>query len=638
MNVYSGVGDPGAGDPGRKVKRPRTRHTWRRRILWTTGGVLLVVLAVGGFSAWWLYSQLNTITNVDKSVKRAQRHLAETNPRLPLADQPATILVIGSDHRYTDGTAPPRSDTLMLVRVDPIHHLISLLSIPRDLYVDIPGVGMDKINAAFSEGANGATLALETVEQVTGVHPNYLAVINFAGFQALVSDIGGVYIPVDQNYQHSNAGLPISETYSAISIDPGYQLLTGSNALAFSRYRHTDSDFYRNARQQLFLHQFEQAAANRLHGISLSDLPTLTSLVHDVSHNLQFTGRHTPNLGTLRAYAALIYSLHGRIVSVRLQHEYSTMAGSASVVEDPASDMTHAVYLFQHPWKIAQPGAQLPKPAKPHTKKFKPAVKPSTVPRVAVLNGTDRQGLAAKVANGLGSWSYRTTDGNAPNTKFKHTWIFYAPGYKVAAHDLAKIIGVGAIFPTPMHFAHKATLTAKLAVVLGSTYTGKLKIKAPKVATPKLPSDMTATQDYLTDFKNAARAAHLPGMYPTALPTGGSFQEFSSTGEPIRFYNIKAVGNGPNSLYAYWQLNGIPGSYFGIEETRFVNAPILQNPSATRTLNGHRFQFYFNGSHIYMAALVDNVHGVVYWVQNTLLNELSNADMIAIARSLAPTR
>jgi LCP family protein required for cell wall assembly len=632
MNVYSG-----AGDPGRKVKRPRTRHKWRRRILWTTGGVLLAVLAVGGFSAWWLYSQVSNITHLDPSVKKAQHLLAQTKKTLPLAKQPATILVIGSDHRYTDGSAPPRSDTLMLVRVDPIHHLISLLSIPRDLYVNIPGVGMDKINAAFSQGKNGASLALQTVENVTGVRPNYLAVIDFGGFQGLVSDIGGVYIPVDQNYQHSNAGQYGDNVYSEISIDPGYQLLDGSNALAFARYRHTDSDFYRNARQQLFLHQFESAAANRLHGLGLGDLPTLIHLVHDVSHNLQFTGRNTPSLSTMRQYGALIYSLHGRIVSTRLQDETSTTIGGASVVEDPPSDMTRAVYLFEHPWKIAQPGAQLPKQAKPHTKKFRPAVKPGSVPRVSVLNGTDRQGLAAKVANGLGSWGYRTSDSNAPNTRFKHTWIFYAPGYKAAAHDLARIIGVGATFPTPTRFAHKAKLTAKVAVVLGSTYSGKLKIKAPKVATPKLPADMTATQDYLTDFRNAARAAHLPAMYPTALPTGGNFQQFSYS-QPVRSYNIKAAGKGPNSLYAYWQLNGVAGSYFGIEETRFVDAPILQNPSASRTINGHRFQFYFNGAHISMVALIDHVHNVVYWVQNTLLNELSNADMIAIARSLEPTR
>ena len=57
-----------------------------------------------------------------------------------------------------------------------------------------------------------------------------------------------------------------------------------------------------------------------------------------------------------------------------------------------------------------------------------------------------------------------------------------------------------------------------------------------------------------------------------------------------------------------------------------------------RNINGRRFQYYFNGSHIQMVAIIDNVHKVVYWVQNTLLNDLSNADMIATARSLAPTR
>jgi LCP family protein required for cell wall assembly len=633
MNLYSGSGDP----PDRPPRKRRTKHVWRRRILWSAGVVVLLLVAAGGFSYWWLTSRLDAITNVDVAVNKARSHLQQIR-NLPLAKQVATILVIGSDHRYTDGTAPPRSDTLMLVRVDPIHHVISLLSIPRDLWVDIPTVGWDKINAAFSQGRNGPTLALETVQQETGVHPNYLAVINFSGFKSLVSDMGGVYIPVDQNYQHSNAGLPTSETYSEIHIDPGYQLLTGPNALAFARYRHTDSDFYRNARQQLFLHQFEQAAANRFHGISVTDLPTIVRLIDDVSKNLEFTGRNKPSLSTMRQYAALIYSLHGHIVTTRLTQETTAVIGGADVVQDPTSDMQHTVYLFKHPWKIAQPGNQLPKQPKAHTKKFKPAVKPGSVPRLAVLNGTDRQGLAAKVANGLGSWGYRTTDGNAPNARFTHTWIFYsAPAYRAAAHDLARILGVGAVAPTPSRFAARAKLTAKIAVVLGTTYSGKLHYKAPKVAAPKLPADMTATQDYLTDFRNAAHAAHLPGMYPTAIPTASSLQDFSYS-QPIRTYNIKAAGSGPNSLYAYWQYNGIAGSYFGIEETRFVDAPILQNPSASRTINGHRFQFYFNGSHIYMVALIDNVHHVVYWVQNTLLNDLSNADMIAIARSLQPTR
>ncbi len=167
--------------------------------------------------------------------------------------------MIGSDHRYTDGSAPARSDTLMLVRIDPRTHLISLLSLPRDLWVDIPGHGQDKINAAYSDG--GPKLALETVKQVTGLHVNYLIGVNFHSFVSLVNDLGGVYVPVDQAYIHTEAennALPVSERWSAIDIQPGYQLLNGSNALAFSRFRHTDSDFYRTARQQAFLHAFEQ--------------------------------------------------------------------------------------------------------------------------------------------------------------------------------------------------------------------------------------------------------------------------------------------------------------------------------------------------------------------------------------------
>jgi LCP family protein required for cell wall assembly len=632
MAVYNGTG----GEP----PKPKKRRRWVRITLWVVG-VLTLVLAAAAFAAYrWIEDQYNAVTNVDKSVSRARHDLAPTVANLPLASQPATILVIGSDHRYTDGTAPPRSDTLMLVHVDPKHKLISLLSIPRDLYVDIPGLGMNKINSAFSQGRNGADLALRTVENVTGVHPQYLAVVNFTGFKKLVNDLGGVYIPVDENYQHSNAGQPPSNIYSEIHIAPGYQELSGPNALAFARYRHTDDDFHRNARQQLFLHQFELAAANRFHGISITDLPTIISVISDVTHNVEFTGRTKPSLGTLKEYTSLLYSMHGRIVSTRLKAVQDvTLSDGAAVVTDSQGDIQKTVYAFLHPWRVGQPGGSIPKQHKPRTKKFKPTQDPHSV-KVTVLNGTARAHLAAKVANGLGSWDYRTTDRNAPSSGFPHTWIFYTPGFRDAALDLHKIVGAGVVSQQPGPFAQRARLKGDVAVVLGRDYSGKLAIGVPRVAAPKLPSDMTASQDYRSEFRAAAHAAHLPGLYPAAIPTAsnGALVPFSYPSEPIRYYNIPAAGKGPNSMYAYFQWNGQPGSYWGIEETRFVNAPILQNPSAVRNINGRRFQYYFNGSHIQMVAIIDNVHNVVYWVQNTLLNELSNTDIIAIARSLAPTR
>ena len=105
---------------------------------------------------------------------------------------------------------------------------------------------------------------------------------------------------------------------------------------------------------------------------------------------------------------------------------------------------------------------------------------------------------------------------------------------------------------------------------------------------------------------------------------------------PIRTYNIKEAGGGNNSLYAYWGYNGIAGSYWGDP-----GDPVHQraDPGESRPaaqVDGRTYQFYFNGSHINMVAFIE--HGTAYWVQNTLRDDMSNADMIAIARSLKPVK
>jgi hypothetical protein len=139
---------------------------------------------------------------------------------------------------------------------------------------------------------------------------------------------------------------------------------------------------------------------------------------------------------------------------------------------------------------------------------------------------------------------------------------------------------------------------------------------------------------YRTDFAAVNGPATFPVMYPTAVQNVSVFQPWITT--PVRLYTIAQAGGHNNSLYGYWQYNGIPGSYWGIQETRFTGAPILQSPDQTRRLDGRTYQFYFNGSHIHMVAFIKN--GTAYWVQNTLIDDVSNADMIAIARSLKPVR
>ena len=143
---------------------------------------------------------------------------------------PQTILVIGSNYRPNGSTGKNGlSDTVMLVRLDPSQNTINMLSIPRELKVNIPGYGIGKINAAYSYG--GPELTLRTLKQVTGLAVNHVFVAGFEGFARAVDAIGCVYVDVDQRYYHSNEGVAASEEYSEINIEPGYQELCGKKAL-----------------------------------------------------------------------------------------------------------------------------------------------------------------------------------------------------------------------------------------------------------------------------------------------------------------------------------------------------------------------------------------------------------------------
>ena len=169
--------------------------------------------------------------------------------------RPQTILVIGSDKRYKtiQQGAPARSDTMILVRLDPDKGATGVLSIPRDLRATIPGYGTGKINEAFSAG--GPKRVVETITAMTGITINHVVEVNFGGFSRAVNRLGCVYTDIDRRYYHSNVGLRPSAQYAEIDIKPGYQKLCGPRSLDYVRYRHTDSDYVRSARQQDFLRQ-----------------------------------------------------------------------------------------------------------------------------------------------------------------------------------------------------------------------------------------------------------------------------------------------------------------------------------------------------------------------------------------------
>ena len=227
----------------------RSRRSVVLRIIGWAGLVLLVCLA-GVAGGGYLYAHESVAALAPDS--RAEREAAKTLD-LALPGQPATALVIGYDRRDDEAAGTPsRSDTLMLVRADPRGKTISLLSFPRDMTVAIHCPGRTpytgKINTAFTFCGPRATL--DTVRALTGLPVNYIVTVNFRGFRQLVDKVGGVWMDIDRRYFNDRSG---ASGYATINLHPGYQRLGGYQALDYVRYRHTDSDLFRVARQQLFV-------------------------------------------------------------------------------------------------------------------------------------------------------------------------------------------------------------------------------------------------------------------------------------------------------------------------------------------------------------------------------------------------
>jgi LCP family protein required for cell wall assembly len=227
--------------------------TSRRGTLWRfAGGALSVVLftatatAVAGLLQ---FKQLATDIGGSPPI---------VHPRVvvPQPGQPQTILILGSDHRAHQPQSAANSDTIILVRLNASSSTINVISVPRDLRVDIPlpngAIESAKINAAYPAG--GPNLVVKTLQNdvFPALKVNHIVDINFAGFKELVDAIGCVYTDVDRRYYNRNIGTA-DTNYSSINIKAGYQKLCDENALAYVRYRHTDTDIVRSARQQDFI-------------------------------------------------------------------------------------------------------------------------------------------------------------------------------------------------------------------------------------------------------------------------------------------------------------------------------------------------------------------------------------------------
>lgn len=177
--------------------------------------------------------------------------------------EPINILLIGLDERTGDQDS--RADTQIIVHIDPVAKTAAMVSIPRDLWVDIPGYGPDRINSAYQKGetnkakvpGGGPLLAMATVQDNFGVNIQYYAQVNFRGFEQIVDTVGGVNIDVPKPLVDND--FPFLDYGSTrIYIPGGLQHMDGRTALEYARSRHADSDIGRNSRQQQVLLALKQ--------------------------------------------------------------------------------------------------------------------------------------------------------------------------------------------------------------------------------------------------------------------------------------------------------------------------------------------------------------------------------------------
>jgi LCP family protein required for cell wall assembly len=220
--------------------------------------VILVLVAgsIGGY-LYWLNSQLGNIKHVDAGIVTVPKKQGSKEASYPL-----NILLLGADHggvgqsvaedladgKWTPGTH--LSDTIMLVHIPADRKSVQLISIPRDTWTRIDGYPSPghfaKINAAFSYG--GPSLAVKTVEQLTGIHIDHLAIIDWVGFKDLTTALGGVRVYIPHTFYDDS---------QHVTWHRGWHMLEGEPALQYVRTRHglAHGDFDRIKRQQNFLRE-----------------------------------------------------------------------------------------------------------------------------------------------------------------------------------------------------------------------------------------------------------------------------------------------------------------------------------------------------------------------------------------------
>ena len=587
------------------VREAAPAHTplWLNVFRWFVLALVVCASLTAGTAVGWLQHTAGQVARNDpKEVQAAKPQLAKALPR-----RPVNIMIIGSDRRAGQPDVGARSDTLMVVRLDPQTGSISMLSVPRDLMVTIPGYGPNKINAAYSFG--GAKLSLEVVKQLLGIPINDFIDMNFDGFTQVVNKLGGAYLMIDHRYYNNTA----VTDYASIDIEPGYQRLNGSQTLDWVRYRHDQNgDFTRIVRQQIFLREMKRELMG---SARLSSLPRFLSVMGIISRNVT---SDISSLGKLYQVLSLALKLDTtHIYQTHIDGSTPTIGGVSYVVATPQQVAT-AVHQFLHPVKAPSRPAASAQPAPKSTVSQLPVAKVA----VTVLNGSGRSGVAAAATAQLRARGFRASvGGNAASFGVAKTTIAADAASQVVARRLAVLLAPARLQQSGAPGAGTVTVT------LGSSWSGQLASAATTSPTASTGA-LTGGAFYdLAQWRALQGQTRLPLYAPSAWSASLGYDQFRAYAVAIGSRSVRAavvVGTTPQ------------GGYWDVQALAWTDPPILASPDATRTIAGRTYSLYYDGDQLHM--VVWKIGHVAYWVSNTLDDELSNAVMLGLATSCVRVR
>jgi LCP family protein required for cell wall assembly len=383
----------------------------------------------------------------------------------PADNQRVNILLLGIDRRGSKAWGY-RTDTIIIVTVDKEYKTVGMMSIPRDLYLMIPGVGEHRINEANVYGytmdypGDGPALLKRTIEHNFGISTDYYIMIDFDGFKEIVDTLGGIDVNVpralhDTMYPMPKPGDP--HAYGTVHFDPGWQHMDGERALQYARSRMSTSDFDRADRQQRILLAIREKA------LSLGLLPKLPALFATMG-NMVKTDMTLQEMTELALLAPQVDMGNMKQVVIKKPMVYGQRVEGAAV-QLPRWDLINEAVseLFDRPIQVEP----TPTPAPPTPT---PTLAPVEIQalqgladegaRIAVQNGTSEPNYAARVAAMLLEEGYQVVEfGDADRLDYTSTVIV---DYTAKTFTLESLIDRFQV--TPENVRHSPNLRSQIDI------------------------------------------------------------------------------------------------------------------------------------------------------------------------------